>query len=104
MSEDVVERISKLCRDLYRANVVCFIFCALMFIVSIGYGVSNALKHGISWEVITVIDGVQSVTTHNTFLNLAMSSMFLFMGLVSMGSFGFLYMMYHPDKFKVVEA
>lgn len=70
-------------KGLTTMNLICVIASGLMWVVSLVASVSDALKHGIKWEVIQIVDGVQTVTTRNTILNVGMSGVFLFLMLTT---------------------
>ena len=70
-------------RDLGRMNRFNLVFSGLLFLVSLFYAISSALKYGITWEVQTVINGVVHTSTQNTFLNVIMSGMFAFIMITS---------------------
>jgi len=64
-------------------NRFTLVFSGLLFLVSLFYAVSSALKYGITWEVQTTINGVVHTSTQNTFLNVIMSGMFAFIMITS---------------------
>ena len=70
-------------RDLGKMNKFNIVFSGILFLVSLFYAVSSALKYGITWEVQTMINGVVHTSTQNTFLNVIMSGMFAFIMITS---------------------
>lgn len=79
MSDEMVGKVKKLTGGLAKMNFFSSIFMGLMVIVSVYYGVTSALQHGSTWEVITIVNGVENVTTRSSFVNLGMSMIFCFM-------------------------
>jgi uncharacterized membrane protein YuzA (DUF378 family) len=77
-------------KGLYRMNLICVIVSGLFWLISMITAVKDGLKHGVSWDVITVVDGVQKITTRNTFINVGMSGVFLFMMITATLSFCYL--------------
>ena len=70
-------------KELGRMNRFNMVLSGSMFLVSLYHAVSSALKYGITWEVQTVINGIVSTSTQNTFLNILMSGMFAFIMITS---------------------
>jgi len=94
VSEKVVERIAQVTKQLYRLNLVSIGLCFIMWISSLWYAVSMGLKHGLIFQVTTIIEGVERVSTSNTIFNLAMSGMFTWMMITAILSSVYLYGMY----------
>lgn len=94
MSEEVVERISQVTKQLYRLNLVSIVLCFIMWMSSLWYAVSMGLKHGLIFQVKTIIEGVERVSTSNTIFNLAMSGIFTWMLITAFLSAIYLYGMY----------
>ena len=94
MSEEVNEMVSQVTKQLYRLNLVSIGLCFIMWISSLWYAVSMGLKHGLIFQVTTIIEGVERVSTSNTIFNLAMSGMFTWMMITSFLSFIYLKVMF----------
>ena len=91
MSEEVIERISQVTKQLYRLNLVSIGLCFIMWISSLWYAVSMGLKYGLIFQVKTIIEGVERVSTSNTIFNLAMSGIFTWMMITAFLSFIYLF-------------
>ena len=98
MSEEVVERIAQVTKQLYRLNLVSIGLCFIMWISSLWYAVSMGLKHGLIFQVKTIIEGVERVSTSNTIFNLAMSGIFTWMMITALLSFSYLFTMYNSHE------
>ena len=98
MSEEVVERIAQVTKQLYRLNMVSIGLCFIMWISSLWYAITMGLKHGLIFQVITIIEGVERVSTSNTIFNLAMSGMFTWMMITAFLSFSYLFFMYNSHE------
>jgi hypothetical protein len=74
-------------KGLAKMNLAVVIASGLMWIVTLGASIMDALKHGIKWDVVQIINGVETVTTRNSILNIGMSMVFLFMFLTAVMSY-----------------
>jgi hypothetical protein len=91
-------------KGLSKMNLVCVIAAGAMWVSSLWASVVDALKHGLSWEVIQIVDGVQTVTTRYSIFNILMSGVFLFMMITFALSFSFVIIMRNAQKAGVDQA
>jgi len=97
MSEEVFERISQVTKQLYRLNLVSIFLCFIMWISSVWYALSMGLKHGLTFQVITIIEGVERTSNQNTIFNLGMAGAFSWMMITSFLSFIYLKAMFNSS-------
>ena len=98
MSDEVVERIAWVTKQLYRLNLGSIFLCFVMWVSSLWYAVKMGLDYGLSFQVITIVEGVEKTVTQNTVFNLAMSGFFTWMMLTAILSFVYLYAMYNSHE------
>jgi hypothetical protein len=100
MSEEVIERIAQVTKQLYKLNLVSIILCFVMWISSLYYAVSMGLKYGLTFQVTTIVGNVERSITSNTLFNLAMSGMFTWMMITSVLSAVYLWGMANAKEKK----
>lgn len=94
----MVERISQVTKQLYRLNLVSIGLCFIMWISSLWYAITMGLKHGLIFQVTTIIEGVERVSTSNTIFSLAMSGIFTWMMITAFLSSIYLFAMYNSQE------
>lgn len=90
MSDEVIERMAQITKQLYKLNLVSLILCFVMWISSCYYAISMGLKHGLIFQVTTIIEGVERTSNQNTIFNLGMSGIFTWMMITAVLSFIYL--------------
>jgi hypothetical protein len=90
MSEKALRRIQDISKQLYKMNLVAILLSAVFWVSSVYYAVTSGFKYGLTYEVVTVIGGVERVTTQNTVFNVIMSGAFTWMFLTAILSAFFL--------------
>lgn len=98
MSEEVVERIVQVTKQLYRLNLVSIFLCFIMWISSLWYAISMGLKHGLTFEVTTIVGDVERSVTGNTIFNLAMSGFFTWMMITAVLSVVYFFSMFQSHE------
>ena len=97
MSEEVVERIAQVTRQLYKLNLVSMFLCFIMWISSVWYAITMGLKHGLTFQVITIIEGIERTSTQNTVFNLGMAGACSWMMITAFLSFIYLKAMFNSS-------
>jgi len=69
-----------------------------MWISSCYYAISMGLKHGLSFQVTTIIEGVERTSNQNTIFNLGMSGVFTWMMITAFLSFVYLKAMFNSSE------
>jgi len=98
MSEEVIEEISKITKQLYTLNLVSVLICFIMWIISLCYAITMGLKYGLTFQMTTIIEGIEKTTTSNTIFNLAMSGVFTWILITALLSFFYLFAMYNSHE------
>jgi len=97
-NEEVFERISQVTKQLYRLNLVSIILCFFMWISSCYYAISMGLKHGLTFQVTTIIEGIERTSNQNTIFNLGMSGVFSWMMIAAVLSFIYLKALFNSSE------
>ena len=63
-------------RALVILNSLSFIVSIFFVIVSSQHAIDMGLKHGLTYEVKTIIDDVETISIQHSFLNIVMASLF----------------------------